>query len=108
MNPAFSNIFDRITKSTYVVLGKAPDGKYSLLQDPGLGRPWSSKNYKLAQFHASQNNGQAMTADEAFKHLIKDRPDFEDELFKRVEAKTKQFAADVHAQRAINQRKPKH
>lgn len=96
MNDAFNTIFTRVAKKTYVVVGKAPDGKLSLLQDPGLGRPWSSKNLRLAQFHASQNKGQAMTAEDAFSALRKSRPELEDELFKRIEAKSSQFQHDLN------------
>lgn len=107
MNDAFNQIFNRIAKKTYVVVGKAQDGKLSLLTDPGMSKPWSSTNLRLAQFHASQNNGQAMTAEDAMKALLKSRPEFEDELYKRIDAKTSQFSHDLKALKNAKRHTPK-
>lgn len=41
----------------YVVLSK--DGS-TVLQDPGLDRPWSTPNKKYAEHHARLNNGVAV------------------------------------------------
>jgi hypothetical protein len=44
-------------KDIYVVLSK--DGS-TVLQDPALGRPWSSPIKKLAELHARENHGVAV------------------------------------------------
>lgn len=41
----------------YVILSK--DGS-TVVQDPGLGRPWSTRNKKLADHHAKQIGGVAV------------------------------------------------
>ena len=48
----------------YVVLSK--DGS-TVLKDPGMDRPWSSKNKKIAEHHAKQNNGYAVDLITAMK-----------------------------------------
>jgi len=41
----------KLKRDIYVILSK--DGS-TVLQDPGLNRPWSSPNKKLAEHHAKQ------------------------------------------------------
>lgn len=63
---------------------KDNQGKMTLLADPGMNKPWSSHNKRLADFHASQCDGEARTWAEAFSLLLKDNPGFEKELIERV------------------------
>ena len=83
-----SNHFDgtvyRLARTVYVVLMKDDAGNPTLLVDPGLDRPWSSKNKRLADFHAKQCNGEARTWQEAFDILKKHTPNLEDALIKRM------------------------
>lgn len=74
----------RIAKTTYVVLMKDSNGKLNLVVDIGMGRPWSSKNKKMADQVASECDGMAATFEEAFKLLIKDNPAYEKDLEKLV------------------------
>lgn len=94
-NPAFNAIFNRVARTTYVVIGRNSEGRLSLLQDPGMGKPWSSKNKKLADFHAKINKGEARTAEDAFTLLLKDNPNFERDLVARAEAKAHTFDHDL-------------
>jgi len=52
----------------YVVLSK--DGS-TVLKDPGMKRPWSSKNKKLAEHHAKLNGGVAIDLMTACQALIR-------------------------------------
>jgi hypothetical protein len=83
-------IIDRLAKTIYVILLRDAKGKLTLLADPGLNRPWSSKNKKLADFHASQCDGEARTYGEAFELLRKEHPDLEKTLTARIAHAAKQ------------------
>lgn len=80
----FHSIANRIARSTYVILLKDQRGHLTLLADPGLNRPWSSKNKKLADFHAKQCDGEARTYEDAFRLLHKEHPLLESELLDRI------------------------
>ena len=80
--------FHNFTRGTYVILMKDAAGRLTLLADPGMDRPWSSKNKRLADFHASECDGEARTFEEAWKLLIKEHPTFEKELIERIQKKT--------------------
>lgn len=83
MHP-FANIAERLSKTTYVILLRDEHKNITLLADPGLNRPWSSKNKRLADFHAAQCNGEAHTWESAFSILRKEFPDFEKSLIQRL------------------------
>lgn len=82
--PFDHNILARLSKSIYVVLMKDSAGNLTLLADPGMNRPWSSKNKRLADFHAKECDGEARPWGEAFSLLLKANPGFEKELIERV------------------------
>lgn len=85
MNIPFEHrVLERLSKSIYVVLMKDTVGNLTLLADPGMNRPWSSKNKRLADFHAKECNGEARPWGEAFSLLLKENPGFEKELIERV------------------------
>lgn len=65
-------------RSIYVILVENTNGDKVLVKDPGLDRPWSSRNKKLAEDHArlfERNNrirkAGAVTLEEAFNILQK-------------------------------------
>lgn len=65
-----------MARTTYVVLAEDVNGNRILLQDPGMDRPWSSKNRKLADSHAQEiersrqyRKAAAVTLEEAFTIL---------------------------------------
>jgi hypothetical protein len=68
----------------FVILVKDDQGKASLLYDPGMKRPWSSENEKLARFHADLCGGEHHTWKSAFTLLQKLNPDFEKHLHDRI------------------------
>ncbi len=74
----------RIAKQTFVVLIKGDDGKPNLVVDPGMGRPWSSRNKRFADQVAKECDGEARTWEEAFKIIKKAHPEFERELHARI------------------------
>lgn len=82
--PFESNVLARLSKSIFVILMKDSNGRLTLLADPGMNRPWSSKNKRLADFHAKACDGEARTWSEAFSLLLKENPGFEKELIERV------------------------
>lgn len=84
MLPFEHNHIAMLSKSIYVVLMKDSKGKLTLLADPGMNKPWSSKNKRLADFHAHECDGEARTWGEAFALLLKENPGFEKELIERV------------------------
>lgn len=73
-----------LSDSIYVILLKDANQKLTLLADPGSRKPWSSKNKKLADYHAAQCDGEARTWREAFGLLLKEHPGFESELYERI------------------------
>lgn len=85
-----AQIVNRLSKTIYVVLLRDQKGNLTLLMDPGLSRPWSSKNKRLADFHAAQCDGEAHTWESAFSLLRKECPDFEKQLIERVVHGTKE------------------
>lgn len=103
---AGSSAFSRIAKSTYVVLMKDDEGKLTLLADPGMQRPWSSRSKQVADFHAKECDGMAETFENAFKLLMKESPGFEKELQARAEKKftdiTKTFLDQNSLKHGIN------
>ncbi len=84
MNTPFEAMAARLATTTYVILLRDNEGKLTLLADPGMGRPWSGRNKRLADFHARQCNGEARTWAEAFALLKKEAPNLEDVLYDRV------------------------
>ena len=42
----------------------------TVLQDPGLDRPWSNTNRKIAEHHARQVGGVVVPYDEAIRRVI--------------------------------------
>lgn len=79
------SLIGHLSDSIFVILLKDDRGHLTLLADPGIERPWSSKNRRLAEFHASQCNGMAETWGNAFRLLLKENPNFEKELNERVQ-----------------------
>jgi hypothetical protein len=75
-------------KTTLVVVLYDQEGKLTLVLDPGLGRPWSTKNEKQAKWMADQVGGEAHTWESAFKLLLKAHPNFEDDLIDRIRRRT--------------------
>lgn len=62
----------------YVIVAERADGRIILVADPGLGKPWHSKNKKLADDHArllerdpNCRKASAMTINDAFPVLQK-------------------------------------
>ena len=80
-----------LSQRIYVILMKDAQGNLTLLADPGMNQPWSSKNKRLADFHAKQCDGEARTWGEAFALLAKDNPGFEKELVERVAQRAQDF-----------------
>lgn len=69
----------KVAESLYVIVAERRDGTKLLLQDPGMGKPWSSRNKKLADSHAAEIQGRrdiakagAMPLAEAFMVLQQD------------------------------------
>lgn len=73
-----------LANSIYVVLIKDREGHLTLVAEPGLQRPWSSKNKKFADFIAHEADGMAATWREAFTLLLKENPMFEKQLHERI------------------------
>lgn len=85
MNPNLFELGVAIkSRELYVILMKDDEGRLTLLADPGQGKPWYSKNKKLADYHAKECNGEARTWQEAFDLLCKAHPEFEKELYQRI------------------------
>lgn len=80
-----------LSQRIYVILMKDEKGRLTLLADPGMNQPWSSKNKRLADFHAKQCDGEARTWAEAFRLLAKDNPGFEKELVERIAKRAQDF-----------------
>jgi hypothetical protein len=80
-----------LSQRIFVILLKDEKGRLTLLADPGMNQPWSSKNKRLADFHAKQCDGEARTWAEAFALLAKDNPGFEKELIERVRKRAQDF-----------------
>ena len=93
--------FHNFTRGTYVILMKDNRGKLTLLADPGMDRPWSSKNKRLADFHASQCDGEARSFEEAWQLLIKEHPTFEKELVERIQKKTTDITKSILDQHSL-------
>lgn len=51
----------------YVILSA---DKSTVLRDPGMDRPWSSPNRKLAEFHAKKYNGIVANIPDAIQCII--------------------------------------
>ena len=77
----------RLAKTIYVVLYRQPDGRLNLVPDPGMDRPWSNKNKRLADQVAKEHNGEARTWQEAFDLLRKDDPEIEKRLVDAIQKK---------------------
>ena len=84
----------RIAKTTYVILLRGDDGKPNLLVDPGLNKPWSTTNKKLADFHASECDGEARTYEDALNILVKANPTFEKVLHENLARKARILDAE--------------
>lgn len=75
-------------RTIYVVVAERRDGTKILLQDPGMNRPWSTKNKRLADSHAAEvqrsgyRKAAAMTLEEAFTLLQKQFSDANKKKFK--------------------------
>jgi len=68
----------QVADRTYVIVAERKDGRIILVADPGLGKPWSSRNKKLADDHARAleqdplcRKASAMTINDAFPILQK-------------------------------------
>lgn len=99
----FAAFVGKHAKTTYVILMKDDRGNVTLLADPGMQQPWSSKNKRLADFHAKECNGEARTWQEAFDILLKANPQFEKELVERA-----RFAAMDVTKQKLDQNSLKH
>jgi hypothetical protein len=101
----FHAVATRVAKSTYVILLRDQKGCLTLLADPGLNRPWSSKNKRLADFHASKCGGEARTYEDAFSLLHKEHPLFEHDLINRLrrasEEQTVRFVRETRDDKPI-------
>ncbi len=80
----------RIAKTTFVILIRGDDGKLTLIVDPGLAKPWSTKQRKFADIVAKECDGMVATLEDALKLLMKEYPDFEGTMWERLEQKQKQ------------------
>lgn len=82
----------RVAKLNYVVVVK-DKGFLNLIVDPGLGKPWSTKQKRHAEKVASECDGMACTFEEALKLLIKENVGseklFEKHLLDRVKQQAK-------------------
>lgn len=65
-----------LSKSLYVILIERTNGEFSLVKDPGMDRPWSTKNRKFAITTADEvdrdpkiRRAEAKTVEEAFNIL---------------------------------------
>jgi hypothetical protein len=65
-----------LSEKIYVVLIEKKDGNFTIAKDPGMGRPWSSRNRRLAidtadefQKHAGIRKAAAMTLGEAITFI---------------------------------------
>lgn len=85
----------QLSRGIYVILLKDTQGRLTLLADPGMSRPWSSKNKRLADFHAKECDGEARTWEDAFNLLVKEHPTFEKELVERIAKKAQDFTKTV-------------
>lgn len=102
MSSSFDPVaLQRISRGTYVILLKDAQGKLTLLADPGMSRPWSSKNRAIAKFHAGECDGEARTWEEAFKLLIKEYPTFEKELIERIAKKSQDVTKTILDQNSL-------
>lgn len=86
-NPALDSAVYRLSRTIYVVLFRQKDGRLNLVPDPGMGKPWSSKNKRMADQVAKEHGGEARTWQEAFDLLKKDDPEFERRLTDAVTKK---------------------
>tara|TARA_R110000868_G_scaffold136214_6_gene349076 strand:- start:148 stop:429 length:282 start_codon:yes stop_codon:yes gene_type:complete len=64
------DMLGRVGESTYVIINKTGT---SIVEDPGLSRPWSTHNKKLAEVRASEigHGASVLTLADAVKQLIK-------------------------------------
>lgn len=85
----FDNIASRLAKKIYVVLVKDEKGRLTLIVDPGMNKPWSTKLQKHAEQVAKECDGMAATVDEAHRLLLKENPLFEKSLVDRIERQAK-------------------
>lgn len=84
--PSISSLVYRIAKTTYVVLVRhQPSGVLTLVKDPGLNKPWSSKNKRRADMVAKDCGGEARTWEDAFNLLRKENPGFEKHLIENLD-----------------------
>jgi len=88
MNP--DQLLDK-AKGIYVVLLKRPDdGRFVLLPDPGLNRPWSCKNFKLADKMCTDVcrelacQGTVKTLEDAFNFLMKQDAKSAENLYNQI------------------------
>lgn len=79
LNELFDLKAQQVANTTYVIVAQRRDGTKLLVRDPGLDRPWSSKNRLLADSHAKACERSpgivkagAMTLAEAFHILQSD------------------------------------
>lgn len=86
----------QVAKTTYVILIRDKAGNATLVVDPGLDRPYSNKNLKLARWMAKQCGGEAVTWAYAYGYLKSVNPNFEEELEKRA------IAAEAERKYLIN------
>ena len=58
----------KLKRDIYVILSK--DGS-TVLKDPGMSRPWSSPNKKLAEHHAKEMGGIAVDLETAMRAVMR-------------------------------------
>ena len=93
--PFSTDSINILSNTVYVIIMKDSNGRLTLLADPGLNQPWSSKNKRLADFHARECDGEARTWKEAFALLLKENPGFEKELTERIAKRAQDFTKTV-------------
>jgi hypothetical protein len=71
-------------RQVFVVMVRDKHGNPTLLFDPGMDRPWSSTNKKLADFQASACGGETHTVESAWSILLRENPLFEQQLVKQI------------------------
>lgn len=64
-----ANLYDKKARDIYVIMSK---DETTILKNPGLGRPWSSKVFKMAEHVAKQvgNGAHVVTLEYAIKKLM--------------------------------------
>lgn len=82
-------------KGTYIIIFKRPgDGKYFPLPDPGLNKPWSVTNFRLADKMCQDVKrdlgceATVMTLEQGFNFLLNQDPEMGQKLYNQIVPKT--------------------